>query len=99
MKRLAPESASSGPGAMPDKLPQCRRLRRRPTVTLQSFACLFVLGTALVACSARPAPNSVTMPCIIDGKEVGTYTRKTNPDGTFVYVFSEGCSSGSKPSR
>lgn len=41
------------------------------------------------------------LPCLVDGKKVGTFTRSLKTDGTLVYVFDEACnltSAQTKPS-
>ena len=35
--------------------------------------------------------TKVELPCVIDGKQFGTYTRALRTDGTLVYVYDEAC--------
>jgi len=41
--------------------------------------------------------ESVTRPCVVDGKQVGTYTRTTNRDGAVSYSYSDDCPPSFKP--
>jgi hypothetical protein len=45
----------------------------------------------LLGCSTVTEETTVERPCLVDGKQVGTYTRSLKTDGTLVYVFDEAC--------
>lgn len=50
------------------------------------------LAYGLLGCATVMEETEVEFPCVVDGKQVGTYTRALRTDGTLVYVFDETCS-------
>ncbi len=54
------------------------------------FLCL-ALAFGLLGCASVLEETKVELPCVVDGKQVGTYTRALKTDGTLVYVFDEAC--------
>lgn len=65
------------------------------------FLSCALLVSALLGCSTLLEETKVELPCLVDGKKVGTFTRSLKTDGTLVYVFDEACnltSAQTKPS-
>ena len=50
------------------------------------------VGSASAPADGKRASDAVSAPCLVDGREVGYYTRTLQADGTVAYTFSEGCS-------
>jgi hypothetical protein len=50
------------------------------------------LAFGLLGCATVIEETKVELPCVVDGKQVGTFTRALKTDGTLVYVFDESCS-------
>jgi hypothetical protein len=53
--------------------------------------CLVVFCLAVLNSSCATQGDSAILPCLVDGKQSGTYTRTKNQDGTLSYDFSPDC--------
>jgi hypothetical protein len=64
-------------------------------LNLEPFRAISFLSPALVfsllGCATVVEETKVEFPCVVDGKQVGKYTRALMTDGTLVYVFDEAC--------
>lgn len=48
-----------------------------------------LLVRPLLGCATPLKEKKVELPCLVDGRQVGSYTRALKTDGTRVYVFDE----------
>ena len=68
---------------------------------MEPFRAIPFLSPALVfsllGCATVVEETKAELPCVVDGTQLGTYTRALKADGTLVYVFDEACSRA--PSR
>jgi hypothetical protein len=69
-------------------------MKRLPVIVVSAV----LLSSPLLACTTVTDEMESTFPCILDGKQVGTYTRALQTDGTLVYIFDEGCNRPYLPS-